>query len=112
MSFFCESWTERESLKNDHRWIIIDYGYDSNCTVGISEEKGLVVNVYPVSTSSILNLACDGKKLKAVIFDVLGKIVVEEYVVDKIDISSLEKGIYFINFSSGLKSFSHKIIKN
>lgn len=110
--FFCESWDARQSLKNDHGWIINDYGYDSNCTVGISEEEELSVNVYPIPTSGILKIDGERKKFKAVISDVLGKVVFTENITDKINISALDNGIYFISLSSGLKSSTHKIIKN
>jgi hypothetical protein len=71
----------------------------------------LAVSVYPNPTSNILNIEGDNNELKAVVFDVLGKEVIQKYITDKIDISYLEKGIYFLEISDGLKVSSHKIIE-
>lgn len=57
-------------------------------------------------------LSTNSKRLKTMIFDVFGEVVLEKNVTDKIDISSLKTGIYFIRPSIDIKSFSYKIVKD
>ena len=51
-------------------------------------------------------------RLEAEVFDILGKLVMKEYFITKLDISSLEKGAYILNLTDGINSSTHKIIKD
>ena len=54
----------------------------------------------------------NNEKLKAIVFDFSGKVVINEFVLNKLDISHLEKGTYILNLGNGINTSSHKIIKN
>ena len=48
----------------------------------------------------------------AVIFNSLGEQIFSEKVKKKMDISRLEKGIYFLRLSDGINYSIHKIVKD
>jgi surface protein len=107
---YCIGEDARLSLIDNNGWTINDAGLDCS-TVGIIDETKLNVSIYPNPVSNILNIEGSNNKLEAVVFDMLGKEVIQQNITDKIDISYLEKGVYFIKFSDGLKVSTHKIIK-
>jgi len=41
-----------------------------------------------------------------------GRLILTEYITDKLDISCLDKGYYFIKFSDGTNELIRKIIKD
>ena len=108
-SNYCNGQDAREILINQNNWQIEDNGYDcSNLSI---EENTLGVSIYPNPTSNYVYVNSD-TELEAVVYDILGKQVMREYITDKLDISCLEKGAYIINLTDGVNTSSHKIIKN
>jgi len=47
-----------------------------------------------------------------VMYDVLGKQVINKPITNSIDISQLEKGVYILQLSDGAKLTTQRIIKN
>ena len=88
----------------------IDVSYCTTLTI-IEEnliEKGY--EIYPNPTSDYIYIN-NNIELEIVVFDLLGKQVMKEYITNKFDISCLEKGTYILNLSDGINTSTHKIIK-
>lgn len=81
---------------------------------GMSIDYDLLENItiYPNPSTDFVYINGTDKELVAIVIDLLGKQVLREYVNEKLDISCLEKGTYIINFTDGVNTSSHKIIKN
>ena len=88
----------------------IDVSY---CTTFTIDEENLIekeYEIYPNPTSDYIYIN-NNIELETVVFDLLGKQVMREYITDKFDISCLEKGTYILNLSDGINTSTHKIIK-
>ena len=88
----------------------IDVSY---CTTFTIVEENLIekeYEIYPNPTSDYIYIN-NNIELETVVFDLLGKQVMREYITDKFDISCLEKGTYILNLSDGINTSTHKIIK-
>ena len=107
---YCIGQEARQYLKDNYNWDITDAGYSCG-PVGVKEENKLVVSIYPNPTSYNLKINGNNSDLKATVFDLVGKEIIQQQITNEIDISSLEKGVYFIHLSDGLKASSHKFIK-
>lgn len=68
------------------------------------------IKIYPNPSYDYININAHSN-LEAVIYDFIGKELIRENVTDKLDISTLEKGIYILNLSDGTITSTHKIIK-
>jgi uncharacterized protein (TIGR02145 family) len=67
--------------------------------------------IYPNPVKNILTI--DGLVVQdVVIYSVLGKEVVKISNLNTIDVSSLSKGVYFINVSDGINASTKKFLKN
>jgi hypothetical protein len=51
-------------------------------------------------------------QLKAVVYDILGKEILNKSITNSIDIRHLENGVYILQLSDGVKLSTRKIIKN
>ena len=51
-------------------------------------------------------------QLKVVVYDILGKQVMNKAITNSIDISHLEKGVYMLQLSDGVKLTTQIILKN
>ena len=72
-----------------------------------------LITLYPNPTKDIINIDKGNLLIsKILIFDILGKKILEEYKVSsKLDVSHLDKGIYMIEIHSEYKIFKSKFIK-
>lgn len=70
------------------------------------------IYLHPNPSSNIVYIKGADIEFDAKVTDLSGKQVMREYITDKLDISTLEKGIYIINLTDGVNSSFHKIIKN
>lgn len=72
------------------------------------------INIYPNPVNEILNLSNIETIEKLTIYDVTGKNVLEIKDISnhQIDVSSLEKGVYFIDIKTQNGSFKEKFVKN
>ena len=107
---YCISEDARQSLIDNYGWTINDEGYDCT-TVDIIEESKLVTSIYPNPTSHLLNIEGNKNELKAVVYNFWGEKIIEQQITNRIDISYLEKGVYFIKFYDGESASSHKFTK-
>lgn len=94
-----------------------DYGVGLNYldySDALSLDKPLFNDIYlhPNPSSDFVHIKGTDKELEIVVTDLLGKQIIKEQVSKKIDISTLEKGIYIVNLTDGINSTTHKIIKN
>lgn len=87
----------------------LDYLLDVNLNMNNSDYSDF--QVFPTASSNYIYLN-NNEKLKAIVFDFSGKVVINEFVLNKLDISHLEKGTYILNLGNGINTSSHKIIKN
>ena len=82
----------------------------SSLGVNINDDEEYEISIYPNPSSKYINVNFDSE-LEAVVYDILGKQVMREFITDKLDISCLEKGTYILNLSDGINTSTHKIIK-
>ncbi|MFT4533685.1 MAG: surface protein [Saprospiraceae bacterium] len=109
-TYYCFGAEARQSLIDNYNWDITDAGY--NCgPVNVKDENRLDVSIYPNPASYHLLINGNNSELKATVCDVIGKEIIQLYISNEIDISYLEKGVYFIHLSDGLKASSHKFFK-
>ena len=81
-------------------------------TASIDDQNQLDISIYPNPTSDIVYIEGNYTQLKVDVYDILGKQVMKESISNSIDISQLEKGIYILQLSDGVKLSTRKIIKN
>jgi type IX secretion system substrate protein len=89
----------------------------NSCTVGIDEAEDQKMKIYPNPANNVIYIenlfnAVNIKNKQINIVDVLGKRVISSVansVVHQIDISTLSKGLYFIQINDGITTY--KFIK-
>jgi len=81
-------------------------------TASVDNQNQLDISIYPNPTSDIVYIDGNYTKLKVVVYDILGKQVMNKSTTNTIDISHLEKGVYILQLSDGVKLSTIKIIKN
>ena len=69
------------------------------------------VSIYPNPVSDVLNIRGNTTELSIVIYDILGKQIMRSRILNSIDISSLNNGIYLIEFSDGKHTTTRKLIR-
>jgi len=95
--------------------------FDNTSKVGVNETKSIEnINFYPNPASDLLYLELNdlslNEDIELFIFDIQGKeqkhlTIINSDISNSIDISSLPKGMYFVNVIVGVKNFTSKIIK-
>ena len=68
------------------------------------------ITIYPNPSSDFIYIKSNNE-LEAAVFDITGKLIMNEYFTKKLDVSFLEKGTYILNLTDGINTKSHKIIK-
>jgi len=81
-------------------------------TARVDDQNQLDISIYPNPTSDIVYIDGNYTQLKAVVYDILGKQVMNKSITNSIDISQLEKGVYILQLSDGVKLTTQRIIKN
>jgi hypothetical protein len=73
------------------------------------------ISIYPNPTSGIINLDfADNNNQKIIVFDILGKMIIEKTKIQQtqtIDLSGFENGIYILSIQTDEEVFISKIIK-
>ncbi|WP_196896045.1 T9SS type A sorting domain-containing protein [Aureivirga marina] len=97
-----------------------EYGNSNTCSFQLNVSNDLSSEefdlnsfiIYPNPTSDFISLQNIGKISSLEIFDISGKLVLEQNqnFTEKINVSSLEKEIYFINIKSKNKTLQQKLI--
>ena len=108
---YCNGEDARQNLIDTYGWIITDDGLDC-ATAGVDDQNKLDISIYPNPTSDIVYIEGNYTQLKAVVYDILGKQVMNKPITNHIDISHLEKGVYMLHLSDGVKLTTQRILKN
>ena len=82
---------------------------DYSNVLGVNDFKNNI-KIYPSPASDFVYVKSN-KKLEIIIFDILGKEINRLLFQDKVDVSYLNKGIYFLKILDGANSSTYKIIK-
>ncbi len=89
------------------------YSYEQN--LNVYEENASNYKLYPNPTTDAFNIVQNAKQFNKVnIYSISGALMMQQdvnTVNEKIDISNLSKGIYFINLIGGKSKVQQKIIK-
>ena len=109
---YCNGSDARAILTSSpNNWTINDAGL--NCaTAGVDDQNQLDVSIYPNPASEVVYIDGNYTQLKVVIYNVLGKELLNTSITNSVDISHLENGIYILQLSDGVKIATQKIIKN
>mgnify|MGYP000011601316 FL=1 len=108
---YCNGEDARQNLIDTYGWIITDDGLDC-ATAGVDDQNQLDISIYPNPTSDIIYIDGNYSQLKAVVYDILGKQVMNKPITNSIDISQLDKGVYILKLSDGVKLTTQRILKN
>tara|TARA_B110000259_G_C13938688_1_gene371897 strand:- start:148 stop:1041 length:894 start_codon:yes stop_codon:yes gene_type:complete len=81
-----------------------------NCTASVTDLSLLNFSIYPNPTKDYLNIDCSSLESVSV-YNILGKELIKDNS-NRINVSLLSKGVYFIKVSDGINSSTKKFIKN
>jgi len=81
-------------------------------TASVDDQNQLDISIYPNPSSDMVYLDGNYTQLKVVMYDILGKQVMNKAITNSIDISHLEKGVYMLQLSDGVKLTTQIILKN
>ena len=81
-------------------------------TAGLDDQNQLDISIYPNPTSDMVFVEGNYTQLKVIIYNVLGKEILNKSITNSIDISHLDNGVYILQLSDGVKLSTRKIIKN
>lgn len=83
-----------------------------SCTLSITENELLDFLIFPVPTENILNLKSKKEITKIEIYNKLGQLIIKNTIENKIDISTLTQGLYFVKAEDVNGNFGvKKIVK-
>ncbi|MDR2980317.1 MAG: T9SS type A sorting domain-containing protein, partial [Bacteroidales bacterium] len=84
-------------------------------SVGIDTYENLGIQIYPNPVNDVLNIKFNNEIANKIeIFDNTGRLIIVKTTInnpEKIDLSNLPKGIYFIHFQTNRRMISAKLIK-
>jgi surface protein len=78
----------------------------------VDDQNQLDISIYPNPSSDIVYIEGNYTQLKAVVYDIPGKQVINKSITNHIDISQLDKGVYILQLSHGGKLTTQRILKN
>jgi hypothetical protein len=85
----------------------------SSSILGVSQSEKIKIKLFPNPTSSILNIETQEKIIKIKIIDITGRTTnISNFSNNKIDVSSLSNGMYFVEIKTENGLFEEKFIKN
>ncbi len=86
--------------------------YSENCSLGISDFDYIEISIYPNPAKNVLTINSNVIIESFNIFSSNGKLVKDKYLQNnKVDLSDLNSGIYFVKIESRNKTVTKKIIK-
>ena len=97
---------------NDIVYFFDNVSFSAPISLGLENQAIFNYKIYPNPTSGLINIQGNTSELRITVFDILGKELINRHVSDKLDIGSLEKGIYIMNLYDGVSTSKYKIIKN
>ena len=89
---------------------LYDYCAENSGTVDVEEFNFDNIVVYPNPTNSILNIRTN-LNITYTLYDFTGKIIVKDSKEEKVDITYLPNGVYFLSIEHEGKRFNKRIIK-
>ncbi len=114
----CAPITDYSSYAN-RRWTLTDnpvvnntYNTCASCTNSLNENALLNVNVYPNPVQSELIITDNANLERFEILNIQGKVVMASSKMDKIDVSNIEAGVYFITMYASNQQKTISFIKN
>ena len=81
-------------------------------SLSVKDNPNNILKIYPNPTSDIVYIDGNYSQLKVVVYDILGKQVMNKSITKSIDISQLKKGVYILQLFDGAKLTTQRIIKN
>ena len=117
----CDFGVGSYSLTTDDNTVIADggeFGFSEVNAIGIDDNLGLNdiltqnIVMYPNPTTSIINLEGNLNEIQMNIYDMLGRVLFSQKATKQLDLSWLDAGTYFVQFSDGTKTSTSKLIKN
>ena len=85
---------------------------NSTITIGINENELLSFSVYPNPTKGVVTIQSESSIYKIEIYNQSGQLIISETNRDKIDISDLNQGIYFVKVKDSEGNFGiKKVVK-
>jgi surface protein len=81
-------------------------------TASVDDQTQLDISIYPNPSSDTVYIDGNYTQLKVVVYDILGKQVINKSITNSIDISQLQKGVYILQLSDGAKLTTQRIVKN
>jgi surface protein len=108
---YCNGEQAREMIIDDFGWNIIDAGLATDCILDIDDISSSSVFIHPNPTKNILYIEGNQNSVNISIYNLLGKEVVFSNSTNRIDVTSLPKGVYFITIIEGVNSSTEKFIK-
>ncbi len=108
-SNYCNGENARNSMVNDFNWSINDDGLD--CSLGLVDNELDILKVYPNPVTNHLFIYSGNTITKIRIFNLLGEQIITLPFSSRIDLSSLNTGLYFLELSNDYKTSVMKIIK-
>ena len=85
--------------------------FSSPISLGLEDQIIFDYKIYPNPTSNTINIQGDISDLKVIIYDILGKVLMQDEAQESIDISFLKKGTYFLFLTNNSINSTYKIIK-
>lgn len=83
----------------------------TNITAGVEEERLVTAKVYPNPASDFINIEPGFEAEKILLYNASGQCVLNEKFSDRIDISALPAGMYFMQLMNDSVSVSARIVK-
>ena len=96
---------------NDIVYFFDNISFSSPISLGLEDQVIFDYKIYPNPTSNVINIQGDISDLKVIIYDILGKVLMQAEAQERIDISFLKKGTYFLSLTNNLTNSTYKIIK-
>lgn len=81
-------------------------------STGINEEEQNIVNIYPNPVKDFLSIELEEKIINVKIVSVDGRVLLNESSQNKIDVSTLTAGLYFVEIKTDRKNYKKKIVKS
>jgi len=96
---------------NDVVYFFDNISFSSPISLGLEDQVIFDYKIYPNPTSNIINIQGDISDLKVIIYDMLGKVLMQSEEQESIDISFLKNGTYFLSLTNNSTNSTYKIIK-
>ena len=99
------------SFANEFSGLTGNIAYDFS-TLNIEELEGNSISIYPNPVSEIIYIKSNLELTKIELFDILGKRVLTTNNTDKVNVTNLKTGVYFLKIQSSKGQITKKIIKS